>query len=299
MHGIAGLQMRRSSRTVTTVSSGPADIDGHIEDLRAETRRISRTVTNPILRSGLEMGMNNAYEGLKRHLGTQSSKDSHWVAQQTVVNDEGLPITEEYDEESEEGVSPVLEKGRRATSAIKRPNQKRSRFRYVVNEYSSSTENVLGRIQFRTKTFHLQSHWSADLDACPTDDQYEFETSFTLHPAQWLLRCGVNLGVRVAVARSIQGWKQKLETYRAVPDDSLIFAYCRDGNLDGARSLFSNGGASVHDTRSDGWTPLHVCDPSLSFIIHQLLSASLFILYCANFVSGQQFSVIHSSASYS
>ena len=101
-------------------------------------------------------------------------------------------------------------------------------------------------------------------DAYDSDDQYEFETSFTLHPAQWLLRCGVNLGVRVAVARSTQGWKQKLETYRAVPDDSLIFDYCIEGNLDGVRSLFSSGRASPYDTGSGGLTPLHVHDPSPS-----------------------------------
>lgn len=257
--GIASLQMQQSSRTVTTVSSGPADINGHIDDLRAESRRISSSVANPILRSGFEMGVNNAYEGLKRHLERQSLMKSHWPAEHPGFRKEKVSVTEICDNPEDSGAL-VQGKLARTTSTKKRPNHRRSRFRYEVDAYSSVTENMLGKISFTTKTFRLRSRRSADLDACPSDDQYEFETSFTLHPAPWLIRCGVIFGLSVAVARSIQGWKQKLESYRAVPDDSAIFRHCYKGDLGAVRSLFSSGMASPLDTNSYGWTPLHVCD---------------------------------------
>lgn len=252
--------MQQSSGTVTTVSSGPADIDGHIDDLRAETRRLSSSVTNPILRCGFEMGVDNAYEGLKRHIGTQSSMKTYWPAKHPVCSNEKVSGREHCDDDPDESAALVQGEPARTTCTIKRTKQKRSHVRSKVDEYNSETENMLGKICFTTKTFHLRSRRSADLDACHSDTQYQFETSFTLHPAPWLIRCGVNFGLRAVVARSIQGWKQKLESYRAVPDSSKIFTYCSEGNLDGVRSLFSSGMASSHDTNSYGWTPLHVCD---------------------------------------
>lgn len=255
--GIAGIHMQHS-RTVTTVSSGFADVNAHIDDLRAEIQRTSSTVTNPILRSGLEIGMNNACEGLKRHLGTRSSMKSHWPAQQTVASEDNFSIAEEYDDDSEESVPVILGNQARTTPAIKRPNQKRSRSQYEVDTYNSFAKNMLGEIYFTTKTFRVRSQMYTNLDASPSDDQYEFETTVTLHPAPWLIRWGVNFGLRVAVAKSTEGWKQKLETYCAVPDDSLIFEHCSEGNLDGVRLLLSSGMASPRDTNSNGWTPLDV-----------------------------------------
>lgn len=251
--------MQQSSKTVTTVSSGPADIVGHIDDLRAESRRISSSVANPILRSGFEMGVNNAYEGLKRHLEGQPSMKSHEPAKHPGFTEESLSPTEICDN-AEDSAASVRGKLVRTISTKKRPNHKRSRLRDKVDEYNSMTENMLGTISFITKTFHLRARRSADLDACPSDNQYEFETSFTLHPAPWLIRCGLNFGLRVAVARSTQGWKQNLESYRAVPDDSAIFMHSFKGDLGAVRSLFSSGMASPLDTNSQGWTPLHVCD---------------------------------------
>ncbi|CAG8960172.1 hypothetical protein HYFRA_00010651 [Hymenoscyphus fraxineus] len=58
--------------------------------------------------------------------------------------------------------------------------------------------------------------------------------------------------------KSVQGWKNNIKTFRAVPDNSLIFEFCKSGNIAGVRSLLSRGEGSPLDTNSLGWTPLHI-----------------------------------------
>ena len=60
------------------------------------------------------------------------------------------------------------------------------------------------------------------------------------------------------VLYSIQGLKNTLKTFRPVPDDALIFEFCRQGNASAVMSLLSGGHASIRDTDSHGFTPLHV-----------------------------------------
>lgn len=92
-------------------------------------------------------------------------------------------------------------------------------------------------------------------------DDYEYETHFILHPAQWLLRWGISFGLDMAMMKSVQGWKNNVRTFRAVPDNSLIFEFSKSGNTTGVRSLLSRGEGSPWDTNSLGWTPLHVSVP--------------------------------------
>ena len=49
-----------------------------------------------------------------------------------------------------------------------------------------------------------------------------------------------------------------MEIAHPVPDAALIFEFCQEGNMAGARSLLSRGEASVRDIDSLGRTPLYV-----------------------------------------
>ena len=49
-----------------------------------------------------------------------------------------------------------------------------------------------------------------------------------------------------------------METSYPVPDDALIFEFCREGNLAGVKTLLSKGQASVRDVDSLGRTALFV-----------------------------------------
>jgi hypothetical protein len=78
-------------------------------------------------------------------------------------------------------------------------------------------------------------------------------------PTQLLVKFGFSYGLNFSFTQSYRGWKHCLETFRCVPDDSLIFDFCRSGNIQGVETLSRTGKASVWDTDSAGWTPLHVC----------------------------------------
>jgi hypothetical protein len=69
---------------------------------------------------------------------------------------------------------------------------------------------------------------------------------------------GVSLST-VLSARSTTGWKYSFQSFRTVPDDSLIFEYCKEGNIGAIQSLFKRGLASPWDRDAKGRTPLWVC----------------------------------------
>ena len=100
---------------------------------------------------------------------------------------------------------------------------------------------------------------TSDSDDQNSTDRYEDENSYTIRPARWLINLGFTCGFRFDVSQcSMFGWKSALDTFRPVPDDALIFEFCKEGNLPAVRSLFIKGHASVKDTDSEGRTALHV-----------------------------------------
>jgi len=54
-----------------------------------------------------------------------------------------------------------------------------------------------------------------------------------------------------------------------MPDNSLIFEFCRQGNLNAVRQLISQGQGSIRDVNSWGETPLHACLSTL-YIVSEL-----------------------------
>jgi hypothetical protein len=60
--------------------------------------------------------------------------------------------------------------------------------------------------------------------------------------------------------RCIQGFRSyNIRPVHIVPDDALVFEFCREGDLNNIQRLFSKGLASPFDTNSNGATLLHVC----------------------------------------
>jgi hypothetical protein len=73
--------------------------------------------------------------------------------------------------------------------------------------------------------------------------------------------CGKFLGLSwglLVSARSTSGWQFSIQPFRAVAEDSLIFEFCRNGNLEGVRALFERREASPWDRDPTGQTPLWV-----------------------------------------
>ncbi|PVH68701.1 hypothetical protein DL98DRAFT_474589 [Cadophora sp. DSE1049] len=111
---------------------------------------------------------------------------------------------------------------------------------------------VLGSIWIRTSTLKAAQGSSA------TSGQLEVITSFIFYPASWLTRVGLRYGTEANLQWSPgTGWNFNISAVKAVPESSLIFAMCQDGNVKGVQLMMSRGEASVKDTSPKGWTPLH------------------------------------------
>ena len=130
---------------------------------------------------------------------------------------------------------------------------------WISRESRSVMENFLVNLHIQSSLRIRRPRGLYGLTLPPEQDQRESETIFMLTPPDWLTCLGVCYGLRLrSLSSSSQGWKSSLEIMRSVPDDALIFNFCKTGNVSGVRSLLSKGCASVRDTDSRGYTPLHV-----------------------------------------
>jgi hypothetical protein len=68
---------------------------------------------------------------------------------------------------------------------------------------------------------------------------------------------GMSRGILVSTTSS-SGWQYTIQPFRAVAENSLIFEFCRTGNLEGVRTLFERREASPWDRDPSGQTPLWV-----------------------------------------
>ncbi|TGO86594.1 hypothetical protein BPOR_0291g00130 [Botrytis porri] len=85
----------------------------------------------------------------------------------------------------------------------------------------------------------------------------EEESQLIIYPSKWLAKLGVGYGIELYILAS-RGWRYSFQPFRAVPESSLIFQFCREGNLGGVRTLLSRGDASPYDRDPLGRTPLWV-----------------------------------------
>jgi len=121
-----------------------------------------------------------------------------------------------------------------------------------------------GSIYFQVQTEHRHATMvqtkdrDATDDALPTPLPQQQTVSLIWHPASWATRWGLAFGVQISVLRSHMGWKYVFSPIRSVRDDSLVFSFCRDGNVSAVRELLLRGDASLSDTDSYGRQPLNV-----------------------------------------
>ena len=164
------------------------------------------------------------------------------------------------------------------------PRRKHTWFKRTVQVASSVMECSMGTLRTESNTRLRISAEMDDLTFYNEQDQSEHETSCTVYPAGWLIRLGIRYGFRLKFGSSAtQGWTTSLKPFCPVPDDALIFEFCRQGNTPAVRKLLLGGYASVRDTNSEGYTPLHV-----SLFRHKPLS----FVKCLMSVSSSQLRII-------
>ncbi|KAL4881847.1 hypothetical protein BJY04DRAFT_217916 [Aspergillus karnatakaensis] len=86
----------------------------------------------------------------------------------------------------------------------------------------------------------------------------ETTTWVAFRPAPWLRRLGLNYGVNATYYVHPSVWQFTLQPFRTVSDNSIVFSFCQDGNIGAVSRLIERGEASVYDTDSTGWSPLHI-----------------------------------------
>ncbi|ERF74981.1 hypothetical protein EPUS_08522 [Endocarpon pusillum Z07020] len=114
----------------------------------------------------------------------------------------------------------------------------------------SGTETPFGTIWCRTSTVKTNGR-------SKSPKGIHLVTSYVYYPSWWLSKLGVKTGMEANLSSSPKGWQFCLNPVRAVPDDSLIFDFCKTGNIEAVQHMIARGVASVQDTNSKGWTPLH------------------------------------------
>lgn len=130
--------------------------------------------------------------------------------------------------------------------SMRRGNQSRICYR------TSATGFLFGTVWLRTTSVQLDSHRSKN------GRKIDVVSSFTFFPSYWLTAAGINYGLEANMFTTSTGWQFNFNPIRAVPDDAPIFSAARSGNISAVRFLLAEGKASVRDTNSKGWNPLHV-----------------------------------------
>ncbi|KAI9877747.1 MAG: hypothetical protein M1830_002943 [Pleopsidium flavum] len=267
----SGVQIHvQDSRTVTTpVAAKSANSSDHMKEVCSEVERMTAGMANPMLRSALQRTMvetiRNVVESpevqevIAHEINTKALAAARAQPQDedTFISSKKVTECEGNAEDASKAKRLALHKRHQVTGAT-------SRYRPRLREvecYKSYTKHTsfFGVLRIHTKTLQLNREQDPEDDVQEPDEAtIRFETSFSLHPACWLLAIGFSYGLRFEILKTCQqGWKQSLSTFRAVPDDALIFGLCAQEDIQAVGNLIQKGQASVWDTDCRGCTPLH------------------------------------------
>lgn len=240
---LSSLRIEQMSATITTLSNSSSVDSDHTDVLRGEASQICQTIQNPVQRVGFELGSELAVQDLVSNL-SRDRRTIPWPPSNPQVDRSSLTCSEE------------------------RPHRSGRQQKWTKRTLSvgnSITKTIFGAISTTTTTRFLRSNLVDD-DALDDEKyQYEHETSFSILPAQWLLKLGFNYAYSFSTYdSSTQGWRFSLKPINLVPKDSPIFGLCWQGNIGKVRELISKNLASARDVNSDGCTPLHFAAQSHS-----------------------------------
>lgn len=250
---------------VITISQD-SGVDDQFEKLHSEVRRMASTISNPFMAAAfqrsMEIALRQTFESTNQNTMTpifQTATPPREVRddQQSRI----FPAHTSSHEPSYANKNINMQLDKEVTPPNEQIRQHRPfRKRKLRSCSSTKTSNMFGSVIISSTTYFV---YSANTDISTEieeelDYQEESEFRFSMHPAQWLVRLGLRYGLRMALTRSSTEWKHTLQSFRPVPDDSLIFEFCKRGNIDGIRHLLSRKEASIWDTNSKGYTPLHV-----------------------------------------
>ena len=237
MWRVNSLNVQRVSEPGSMLSEKVSRVGYHMRVIRREISRVADVMPNLRCRSIFELEMNKAMQHIRKELHSDDL-EKIWETQ-TIF------------EPHNDGVNSPQQCG---LSRYQPPRNRTVRSRnYVVQTF-------LGSIHVESKTFHMQPKCSSIRLAQDPQSrlQYEYHTcSVIMRPAPWLVNRGFHYNPCIIAVGSLF-WDLKLEINRAVPDDSSVFEFCRQGNISSLKTLLARGQASTKDVDSQGRTPIYV-----------------------------------------
>lgn len=237
----SSLKLEQMSASITTISNSLSIANDHTDSLRRESLRICQSIQNPTQRIGFELGSDIAIQDLASNLSKDQSIASRPLA---------IP------EIDEPALMYRYEKPR--------PSRQQTMTEDTLNLRNSVTQTFFGAIKTTFRTRLSRSRFVNDEALDDDECQYEHDSSFSILPAQWLLKLGFNYAYRFSTYNSsTQGWQFCIKPINLVPDDASIFRFCVEGNVEEVRDLISRNLASFRDVDSEGRTALHVSHPAL------------------------------------
>jgi hypothetical protein len=252
--GFSKTNFHQASGTVATELDETLDVESHLATLKSEMCRVTAGVPQSWMQSGMQIAIDKAVRGLSDKLNVGSADAER---QGKGPEQRGRTTSTEASGSLEADVEKTKDFLHLRGSSRKR--RARHFGPLFHGSYASITPSLFGTIYLSTNKFYVyDSTIFEGADYNSNTAASEIETQFTFYPASWLAWWGLNFGVHVVLHREGTAWKNSLQTFQAVPDDSLIFEFCEQGNVMAVNSLLVSGRASPRDTNSKGWTPLHV-----------------------------------------
>jgi hypothetical protein len=149
------------------------------------------------------------------------------------------------------------------------PAEKSSKYRkYLFSHNSIHVQGVFGQISIWSRIVGDKdtNQEGSVIESLSERQIFESDTRIVIHPSSLVARYVTNRGVSIVIQKTQRSTINiQLSTFCAIPDNALIFEFSRTGNIEGIQALFSRGEASVFDTNTDGFTPLHVSRPKMVF----------------------------------
>ncbi|CZR52451.1 uncharacterized protein PAC_02328 [Phialocephala subalpina] len=222
-------QNKQTSEIISTLGNTTTALpDGALEEL---LERAASHIGNPYMRAGfkkaLEVTIRQAQDGIER--AQDGIKQVQILRRDTETRDMSL-----------------------ASRSKLVPRQ----WRVLTTNCSQTMKSLFGDLTIQTTTFETIVDRGEGREH--NDHLAQSRTRIIFRPAAWLVRFGLAYEFQLGLARSSRSWKTILQVFQPVPDDSLIFEFCRLGNTQGVQTLLSRKQASVWDTNSYGWTLLHI-----------------------------------------
>jgi hypothetical protein len=224
----------KACRTIIITTSNintQSELETQLHTLRREIRKTSSTISNPVAPFAFEKSMNNALLQLADDFEDATPQQRPDIFSEELTS-----------KEKSEGFSPNLP-FRQSKLMILR---------------QCKVPCIFGLVYISSGVYKTSIPGLPSFGQASENKEDKFQISLAFYPSAWIQALSIHFGMKLMISSSFEGIDCRMSTYRAVPDDAVIFDFCKEGNTSAVQKLFDRQLASPWDTNSRGLTPLFV-----------------------------------------